>query len=172
MHGSCHYIRDSGYRCGSTTLLSEIYFRDPYTRTNREFVDLCHIHYKYLIKEMTEQIVILARQRDNLFSQRNREKILAKDNDTFYRDLITPKIEGLKVVLKKMVNNECRNIFCLKNLQTLKPDEKIFTVNTYLPSGRRHYTFNFCSLKCFEIMKGKVGIQKQFNKQFTLEVSA
>src|SRR5690242_5422558 len=112
MIGSCNFIKDNGMRCGSSFLLSEIYFRDPYVKSNREFVEFCHIHYKQLIKEMTERVILLARQRDNLFSNRNRERILAKENDTYYRDLKQPKIDDLKTLLKKIMNNECRNIFC------------------------------------------------------------
>ena len=170
MIGNCNYIKENGFKCGSTTLLSEIYFRDPYIKSNRDFVELCHIHYKYLIKEMTETIITLARRRDNLYSQRNREKIIAKENDSFYSDLLTPKIDNLKNLLKKKMNNECRNMFCMNNLQKLGPDEKIFTVTTFTPMGKRHYTFNFCSLKCFTIMKGKCGIQRLVNTQSILEI--
>lgn len=167
---SCNAILENNQKHGSTWNLHEVYFRDPFDRRNCESIDMCEYHYNDVMKVMNERVVDFARKRDNLISERNRERATAKEYDTYYLDIKQPKIEDLRKLVRKMMNNECRNIFCLQDLTKLDKDKKIYTVHTFRPSGKRHYTFNFCSIKCFNGMKGRCGIRMMIqNKQRTLQ---
>lgn len=158
MNQNCNYILESDQRCGSTFLLHEIYFRDPENKSNRQFTYICKTHYDQIMREMTEKIKTLTFKRDNLIAERNKERIIAQQNDQRYNDQKQQKIEDLRIIIKKILTNECRNIFCMKTLQGNNERMKFFSAHTFLPNGKRHYTFYFCSNRCMQSLRGKCGI--------------
>ena len=167
----CNYILDNGARCDSSFLLHEMYFRDPYYKHNCGSVNICKKHYDLITKEVNEIVIGFARQRDNLFAQRNRERQIAKENDTFYHDQKQYKIDDLKQKCRDILNYECRNYFCLMDLKKLKQEDKIYTVTSFKPGGKRGYTWNFCSFKCLNWMSVKCGIKQIVNTgQLTLDI--
>lgn len=95
----------------------------------------------------------------NMISEQARLRRIARENDVF-RDntIIQLKIEDLKSLIKKLQNNECKNFFCNQDLTRLEPGKKLYSVSTFRSSGRRHYTFYYCSLRCFNIIRSRCGL--------------
>lgn len=95
----------------------------------------------------------------NLISEAARLRKTAREFGNYYNnDVITQKIEDLKALIKRITTNECKNYFCMQNLRELEYRSKLYSVHTFKPSGRRHYTFYYCSSHCFQIMKAKCGL--------------
>lgn len=95
----------------------------------------------------------------NLIAEAGRLRRIAREYDTYVNnDALQLKIEDLKALIKNTQNNECKNMFCNQNLRQLEQKEKIYSVHVFKPNGRRWYSFYYCSLKCFNNMKGKCGL--------------
>ena len=171
MH-SCNFVYDNGSKCISTYLLHSLYFRDPYSETIPVFVSLCQKHYQVITGELNEHVREYQMKVSNLISQNARNRRTAKEFDTYYDSTMArQKIEDLQALIKKIQNNECRNYFCKADLTKLGQFDRLFSVHTFKPSGRRHYSYYFCSLKCFNIMKGKCGISSMIQRgQTTLSL--
>lgn len=155
--GSCNYMYDDGRRCSKTYNLHNFFFRDPNSLTSSIFIDLCKWH--------TDEICgnIVARTKDfqmkltNLIAESARLRRIARENDTYYNNMmIQQKIEDLRELIKKVQNNECKNFFCNANLKNIH--DKLYSVHVFKPGGRRWYTFYYCSLRCYNNMKAKCGL--------------
>jgi len=170
MNRICNAYLDNDAKCQSKYQLHTILFF--YTSENQvELVQVCKPCYERIMKVLNEPIVTLTRKRDNLIAKRAQDARIAKEyGNVFYKDTERQKIEDLTTVIKNMALNQCRNYLCMKNLQTLGLDAKIFSVSTYKPSGKRHQTFYLCSLKCFKRMKAIFGeTEKQSSGQQLLD---
>ena len=169
MFGACNVIRDNDTRCGSLWNLHLILFLDPSSNGNIASTQACKICYDRIINEINETVIKLKRKHDNLVSERNREIAIAKQYGSFYSGLYKKqRIDDLRTEVKRISLQQCRNVLCMKNLQTLDKNAKLYSVSTYKPNGRRHHTFYVCSFKCFTRMKGIFGITPLIlNKQTT-----
>lgn len=170
MLGTCYYIKDNYQRCSSTFNLHNILFRDPYSPGFIQSVDICELHYRYLIEELMGDQKDKQRKIEKLRYEIATYKKVGKENDIYYDTKpIYAEIEQQREFIKYQLNNECKNIFCRKNLSILNKGEKLYSVTTFSQNGKRHYTFYFCSLKCYNIMKGKCGIATKIHSgQLTL----
>jgi len=171
--GSCNFINDYNNRCNRTYQLHNIQFRDPYNSIIEQ-VDLCKTHYDQITSDTIQRVRDFQMQLANMIAENARLKRLAKENDTYIRnDARDQKVESLKELIRRVQNDECKNYFCNFNLRQLPERQKLFSASSFKPSGRRHYTFYYCSLKCFNIMKGRCGITTEiFKGQTILEVSS
>lgn len=157
--GTCNFLDDKGNRCNKTYNLHSLYFRDPYSPTSSQFIDLCKWHYDAITADTTERIRGFQMKLSNLISESARLRKIARENGTYIRnEVMTQKIEDLKALIKKITTNECKNFFCMANLRELERYAKLYSVHTFKPSGRRHYTFYYCSLKCYNIMRARCGL--------------
>ena len=159
MLGSCNYLNENDVRCNKTYGLHNLFFRDPYAPASSQFIDLCKWHYDIIIGEMTERVKGFQMKLVNMISEAARLRRIARESDIYVGNSATQqKIEDLRELIKKITNNECKNIFCMQNLRQLEQKQRIYSVHTFKPSGRRHYTFYYCSLKCYNIMRAKCGL--------------
>jgi hypothetical protein len=159
MLGSCNYYLDNNRRCGRTWQLYNLLFFNPFAPSYVESIHLCKIHHDQLASELQERTLEFKIRLSNLIAQKAREQKLAKDNDNYYNPIfIQRKIDDLLALKKQIQTNECRNYLCMRNFDKLGENEKLYSVNTFSPKGRRQYTFYFCSLKCYNFIKGKCGL--------------
>jgi hypothetical protein len=156
---SCNQLLDVNLKCGKPYGLHGIYFHDPNSKKNCELINICRYCYDILAKEMQETITARVRDRENLKATRNRQRAIAKAYGAPYNDHIQFALDDVSKLIYNLSTNTCKNIFCNANLLKLPIDSKIYTATTFKPSGRRHYTWNFCSEKCFKSMKGKCGVK-------------
>lgn len=172
MLGSCNALTDYNRRCDRTFDLSNLIFRDPFHPSTLETADLCKFHYNGIVGELNEHIDEYKRKIKNLKFQISTYKQAQKQNDTYYdTNLIQSKIDDIRTLIKNQLLNECKNIFCRQNLRQLERYSRLYSVHTFRPNGRRHYTFYFCSVKCFNIMKGKCGFSSPIIRgQTTLNI--
>lgn len=159
MLGSCFYLFDSRARCNRTYNLHTILFRNPESPSFIEQVDLCKPHYEEIIGQMTEYVRQFQMDLTNLISKSARDRKIARENGIYRsNDFVYKKIEDLKALIKRTQNDECKNFLCRQNLRDLDMSRKLFSVHTFKQSGRRHYSFYFCSLKCYNFMKARCGL--------------
>jgi hypothetical protein len=124
---------------------------------------LCKWHTEEIIQQTTYRVKDFQMKLSNLISENARLKKIARDYDTYTNNAaIEQKIQDLKELIKRIQNNECKNFFCNKSLRELEQKEKIFSVHVFKPSGRRWYSFYYCSLACFNTMKGRCGMISLF----------
>ncbi len=160
MRDSCNYIDLNGRRCDKTYQLHEFYFRDPYHNSNCFSVDLCKWHADAELLRTTTRLKELQLKLTNLIAESARLRRIAKENDTYANnETKQQRIEDLKELIKKVQSNECKNDFCNQNLRQLENKSKLYSCHIFKPSGRRWYSFYFCSEKCFNIFKGRCGIE-------------
>jgi hypothetical protein len=159
-------------RCNKTFYLYNMQFRDPNYVNELILVDLCKGHYEEVIKITTERITELKRNISHLITDAARLRLVAKEYDVYIgRAAIFQKIEDAKLLVRKLEVTECRNIFCRENLDKLEAKTKIYSCTSWKPSGKKHVTLYFCSLKCMNIMKAMCGINANLlKKQMTLEM--
>lgn len=154
----CNVIQDNDLRCGKTFNLHIVCFFDPYDPEKNHYVRICRLHYDLIIKELNEEIITLSRTLKNKIYEDKLQRKTAKENDVIYQaGALQYSIDSLRERLKKMSLNQCRNIFCNANLQTNDINKKLYSVISFKPNGRRHNVFYLCSVKCFNIIKGKFG---------------
>ena len=167
---TCNAILDTDDKCNKTFNLHQVYFIDPYSPESSVYIMLCRPHYDAIIKDLNEELVTMQRQIANLRYEDKKQRKIAKENDVIYQaGTLQYKLERMQEIYKKKALNQCRNIFCQADLTKLDRDKRIYSVTTFKPSGRRHNTFYLCSIKCFNIIKGKCGIRTILqNKQSTL----
>lgn len=173
MIGSCNAINTYGNRCNSMYQLHNLLFRKPDAPTDLELVDLCKTHYDQLTTNFQERIKENTMKISNLIAQKARERRLAKDAGNYYDDKrIQQKIDDTIEFQKYVQTRECRNFLCMKDLTKLNINEKLYSVHSFRLDGRRQFTFYFCSLSCFNFMRGQCGIKTLIQKgQTQLEVS-
>jgi hypothetical protein len=159
MKGICSAFLDNNERCYSRYILHTILFMDI-SSNDVELVQVCKSCYDRIMRVLNERLVTLSRKRDNLQASRNQEIAIIKQQQEYYHytDLKINKIQDLTKIIKDMALNQCRNDLCMKNLNNLGKDEKIFSVSTFKPYGKRHHTFYLCSRKCFRRMKAIFGV--------------
>lgn len=163
MLGSCSFIEDNGNFCNRTYLLHNLFFRDPYAVGSPELTDICKRHYEILTGESLERIRGFQMKLANMISEAARLRKIALANGVYLDNNATQqKIEDLKALIKKIQNSECKNFFCNNDLTKLERFTKLYSVHAFKPSGRRHYTFYYCSLKCYNIMRAKCGLKVPF----------
>lgn len=137
-----------------------MYFRNPYSHESSQFIDLCGYHYDNLTSETTERIRALQMKLSNMISENARLQKIGRDNGVYHRnDALKLKIDDMRALIKKLTINECKNYFCNADLHKLENKVKLYSLHTFKPSGRRHYTFYYCSLKCFNIIRARCGIK-------------
>lgn len=163
--GSCNFINEYNNRCNRTYELHNMQFRDPYSISTIEQCDLCKTHYDQVTSDTVERVRGFQMKLSNMIAESSRLTRIAKENDTYYKnDAMQQKIEKLKELIRTIQNDECKNYFCNQNLRQLNREQRLFSVSTFRQSGRRQYTFYFCSLKCFNIFKGRCGITTEIFK--------
>ena len=163
----CNHLSEFGRTCNSTYGTHDVYFRDPNAPSTLEYIQLCKTHYDIIEEELTHRIKEFQMKISNLIAETARERKLAKEagNEYYYNPgLKLQRIEDLKELIKRIKYEECKNYFCNNSLKSDNRDDKIYSVTTFSNNGKRHHTFYFCSLKCFNIIKGKCGIQTQIHR--------
>jgi hypothetical protein len=159
MLGSCNYLNENNNRCNKTFSLNNLFFRDPYAPTNSQFVDLCKWHYEEIIRFYNDEIQEMQRERDNLRVMMKEVQIIAKKSDIYYKnDADQMRYDNLRALIKIFTTAQCKNIFCKQRLSVMGRDKKIYSVHTFKSNGKRHYSFYFCSLKCYNIVRAKCGL--------------
>jgi len=159
MKGSCSAFLDNNERCVSKYILHTVLFMNT-SANDVELAQVCKSCYDRIMRVLNERITELSRKRDNLQAARNREIAIIKQQQEYYHytDLKLAKIQDLTKIVKDMALNQCRNNFCMKNLNSIGKDDKLYSVSTFKPYGKRHHTFYLCSGKCFRRMKAIFGI--------------
>lgn len=158
MQGSCNFIDENNNRCNKTYQLHSLYFKDP-TSNTPEFADLCKWHYDKITDELIERTRGFQMKLANMISENARLTKIARANGVYHANSnIQQKISDMKDLIRKVQNNECKNYFCNANLSHLERYQKVYSVHAFKPSGRRHYSFYYCSFKCFNIMRAKCGL--------------
>lgn len=172
MLGSCNVILENGNRCNRNFNLNNLIFRDPYSPSFIETVDLCSYHYKELLNDVYEDIYSRQRQIQNLIAQAQTYREEGTKYGIFYDTRqIQAKIEYIKNQIQTQLNNECKNYFCHANLQKIGSNNKIYSITTFRQSGKRHHTLYFCSLKCYNIIKSRTGLKVPINSgQLSLSI--
>lgn len=151
---------DNDQRCNKTWQLHDIYLKDPNSPSSSLLLNLCKTHYDFLTDETTHRIRDFQRKILNLEAEKARLRHTAKEYDTYYDGTkIQQKIDDLKVLSRKIQGGECKNYYCMQDLTKLERESKLYSAHTFKPSGRRQFSFYFCSLKCFNIFKAKCGLQ-------------
>lgn len=160
MLGYCNYLNDLNNRCARTNQLHDLLFRDPYSPSFIQVIQLCDFHYREITTELTERISNYRIEIKNKKFEIAKFKEAEKQHDVYYdKGRIYQQISDMESFIRNTLMNECKNFFCKRNLNELKSiGAKIYSVTTFNQSGKRHYTFYYCSLKCFNTMKGKCGI--------------
>lgn len=159
MLGKCSFLLENGDHCNKTFQLHNLYFRDPYAIITSDLIDLCKWHYDEIVLLFTDRVKQLQMKLSNMISEQARYRKIARDNGV-YRSNETQeqRIQDLKELIKRITSTECKNFLCMANLTRLERYSKLYSVHLFKQSGRRQFTFYFCSLKCFNIIRSKCGL--------------
>lgn len=154
----CDYLEMNNERCGKKHEVRFVMFRDPDTRETQE-VALCPAHFGEVIEEpLLAPIRKLNFQLSNMIGKNNRERQIAKENDTpFDYDIRKQKVDKLRKQIIHEHSYKCCNVLCGQPLQS---NSKVFSMIIFGIQGKQQNKFYLCSADCCKKMRHRVGLIK------------
>lgn len=154
----CDYLSLDNERCGKKFEVMFLHFRDPETRETEE-VALCPAHFGEVIEEpLLVPLKKLQFKMTNLIARNNRERQIAKSNDTpFNYNERKDQVDQLRKQIIHEHSYKCCNVLCGA---PLKQGSKVFAMLIFNQNGKQLHKFYLCSSECYTKMRHRVGLIK------------